>query len=226
MSNLIDNATFARLIWGLSGMDKFSKYGSYIKYVVSDICKLTGLEEDSQDFDLAIKEGLKEMSKDWTRLNEWNTDENIRGYADGINAYWWFNNGESRWTMDKPDWWDEEKEETEIKRKELLEILDGLKVKYDDIIDEINILKADGSLSKLCNLRDTFDETFDQFFDDKELRIKYDDWNFETDSIAFNLCNRELEELLDNADLQGLISFYEGYIGRLEDELRDLKGDR
>jgi hypothetical protein len=61
--------------------------------------------------------------------------------------------------------------------KTLRSQLEVYKKEYADTLDEINKLKADGSLSRLCNLRATFDETFDTFFDDEAIARKYNDWN-------------------------------------------------
>lgn len=103
--------------------------------------------------------------------------------------------------------------------------LQELKKKYCDLKDEIYLEKANGSLSKLANLRETFDETFDSFFDCKELRVKYDAWNIDCDEPDFDISNGELEEKLDDADLKELLQFYKDYLGKLEDELNKLKQD-
>ena len=60
--------------------------------------------------------------------------------------------------------------------KELRIKIEELNKQYEELKDEINGIKAGGSLSKLYNLMNEFDETFDQFFDDEELRKKYNDW--------------------------------------------------
>jgi hypothetical protein len=96
-----------------------------------------------------------------------------------------------------------------LEKIQLYKELTKLKEKYLNVYDDLCIKKADGELSKLCNLRDQFDETFDQFFDQEEIRKKYN-------------CvesNEELETMFDNEDLQELINFYKNYIGELEDEL-------
>jgi hypothetical protein len=103
--------------------------------------------------------------------------------------------------------------------------LTQLKEKYEEVMDERNILKADGSLSKLANLRGEFDETFDYFFDSKQLRKKYDAWNDEEDCINFDITNTDLEEMLKEEDLQNLVEFYKNYIGSLEDEINELKSN-
>ena len=99
-----------------------------------------------------------------------------------------------------------------------------LDARYKKIMEEINETKAAGDLSKLYNLRNEFDETFDMFFDRKELRIKYNGWNLEEDVADFNAeSNTSLEEKLDDEDIKDLITFYENYIGRLKDELCELR---
>lgn len=99
-----------------------------------------------------------------------------------------------------------------------------LKAKYNIIRDEIDTIKAGGDLGNLINLRQTFDETFDLFFDRKELRIKYNNWDIENDCLPYDIkSNSELEEILDDADLQDFVNFYENYIGELEDHLNELK---
>lgn len=103
--------------------------------------------------------------------------------------------------------------------------LEELKKKYFEIGDEIDVIKANGHLGKLINLRERFDETFDQFFDRKELRQKYDAWNDEEDEPNFDYSNKDLENKLNNDDLKELITFYENYIDRLEDELNELKNE-
>lgn len=96
-----------------------------------------------------------------------------------------------------------------------------LNEKYEKLIDVMNHEKAQGSLSKLFNLRQTFDETFDQFFDNEDLRKKYDDWDYEEDCIKMEKSNSDLLEELDEEDLKSYIEFYENYIGELEDELNE-----
>ena len=59
--------------------------------------------------------------------------------------------------------------------------LEQLKIDYIEIMDDLNVQKANGSLSKLRNLRDQFDETFDSFFDNKAIAKKYGDWDEEED---------------------------------------------
>ena len=109
--------------------------------------------------------------------------------------------------------------------KNLKTKLTQLKEKYELLMDEKNILKADGSLSKLANLRSEFDETFDYFFDNEQLRRKYDAWNDEEDCINFDITNTDLEEMLKEEDLKSLVEFYENSIGSLEDEINELKSE-
>ena len=103
--------------------------------------------------------------------------------------------------------------------KELRIKVEELNKQYEELKDEINGIKAGGSLSKLCNLMSEFDETFDQFFDDVELRKKYNDYDFEEEYIKFEKGNSELLEELDHEDL-------ENYIGELKDELMNLERER
>lgn len=104
----------------------------------------------------------------------------------------------------------------------LREKLEGLKRKYEEVLDKINVLKADGNLAKLCNLRDQFDETFDSFFDEEIISAKYD-WDEENERRANEKSNSEIEKELDELELLELITFYENYIGELEDQLIDLQ---
>jgi len=99
-----------------------------------------------------------------------------------------------------------------------------LKKKYEDVTEAINLIKADGDLSKLINLRDQFDETFDYFFDSKEIANKYD-WDNKEQQRAFNLTNKEIEQKLDIEDLKSLCEFYESYIDDLENEYIELGGE-
>lgn len=98
-----------------------------------------------------------------------------------------------------------------------------LNKKYEKIKYKINLEKANGNLSKLCNLNMEFDENFDSFFDDEDLRKKYNDWNYEENCIKLEKTNADLLEDLDEEDLNGYIEFYKNYIGQLEDELKELK---
>lgn len=110
--------------------------------------------------------------------------------------------------------------------KELRIKIEELNKQYEELKDEINGIKAGGSLSKLYNLTNEFDETFDQFFDDEELRKKYNDWDYEEECIKFDKGNSELLEELDNEDLENYINFFENYIGQLKDELMNLEDEK
>lgn len=109
------------------------------------------------------------------------------------------------------------------KMKELRIKVEELNKKYEEVKDEINGIKADGSLSKLCNLMQEFDETFDQFFDDEELRKKYNAWDYEEDCPDYNKDNADLLEELDKEDLEAYIDFYTNYIEQLEEQLYNLQ---
>lgn len=106
------------------------------------------------------------------------------------------------------------------------ELLQERKAHYDDLKDEVNLLKADGNLAKLCNLRTEFDESFDAFFEDKDLRKKYNAWDVEEDSIDFDVTGAELEEMLDNEDITKLIEVYNEIINSLEEEKQEITRNR
>lgn len=88
-------------------------------------------------------------------------------------------------------------------------VVEILNTKYENVHYNLNAKKADGNLSKLCNLNDKFDETFDSFFDNK--RDNFVDGEF--------LSNCEILDMLDNDDLLEYVDFYEQYIVYLESEL-------
>jgi hypothetical protein len=100
---------------------------------------------------------------------------------------------------------------------ELRTKIEELKKVYADRKDEIFLQKADGNLSKLCNLRSEFDETFDLFFDNEELRKKYDAWNIEEGTINFDITNSDLEITLDDEDAEKYINFLNKAIDNLEE---------
>lgn len=110
-----------------------------------------------------------------------------------------------------------------MKKNELRLKLEELHKNYEDIKNKINLEKANGSLSKLYNLREEFDENFDIFFDDEDLRKKYNDYDHEEEIILFEKSNTELLEELDEEDLNGYIEFYGSYISALDDELNELQ---
>ena len=99
----------------------------------------------------------------------------------------------------------------------------SLKKMYEDVKDNVNFKKANGSLSKLANFRSEFDTTFDLFFDDKELRLKYNAWDIEENIINTDMTNSDLEDMLDDEDLEKLCEFYDEYISDLVCELQELK---
>jgi len=103
--------------------------------------------------------------------------------------------------------------------------LNQLKEKYDALKRNINIEKAGGDLARLCNLNTEFDETFDVFFDQDQLRKKYDSWDTEEDCPLITLSNDEMLSLLDEQDLQSYINFFKSYFDELEAELDNLKSD-
>lgn len=109
--------------------------------------------------------------------------------------------------------------------EELRMKIEELSKKHLDLQDEIIMIKANGDLAKLFNLREQakFDENIDTFFDDPELRKKYNDWDYENDCIKFEKTNQNLLQELDKEDLEKYIKFYERYISTLEDELALLK---
>lgn len=110
-----------------------------------------------------------------------------------------------------------------MNKESLRKEIKSLNQQYEDIKDEIYLEKANGNLSKLYNLRNEFDTNFDIFFDDKELRKKYNDWNYEENCISFEKSNMDLLEELDEEDLREYVDFLQNYIGLLEDKLNELK---
>ena len=105
---------------------------------------------------------------------------------------------------------------------EVREEIKSLDARYEEIREKLNVAKANGDLSKLYNLREEFDESFDQFFDEEDLRRKYDDWDEEEQQPLFNESNTTLLEKLDEEDLEAYIEFYEEVLGYTEDELNEL----
>lgn len=101
----IDNITFAKLMWGLSGIKMFERSGNSINGAVAAIRGACyGLENSSENFVDAIKEGLKEMSPGWEHINS-KSYEYTRGYAESIHAYWWFEKDRAFWSLELPEWW-------------------------------------------------------------------------------------------------------------------------
>jgi len=103
------------------------------------------------------------------------------------------------------------------------EKITSLKEKYETLRDERFVKLADGNLSKLVNFRTEFDESFDCFFDDKELRQKYNAWNNEENCIDYNETNSDMEAYLDETDEVKFIEFLESLIGIEEDKLQEMK---
>lgn len=110
-----------------------------------------------------------------------------------------------------------------MNKESLRKEIKSLNQQYEDIKEKIYLEKANGNLSKLYNLRNEFDETFDQFFDDKDLRKKYKDWDYEEYCIKFEKTAEDLLKEFDKEDLNKYIEFFKNYISDLECELRDLK---
>jgi len=109
--------------------------------------------------------------------------------------------------------------------KNLRNELEVLKGKYTKLRDEKIEILADSNMSKLMNLLNEFDDTFDTFFDQEDLRKKYNDYDFENEEIIFEKGQITLEEQLDDIDLQQLIICYENSIGILQDEIDELNQD-
>lgn len=104
-------------------------------------------------------------------------------------------------------------------KENLNKVISVLDKKYKKVLEELNHLKADGSLSKLYNLKTTFDETFDYFFDDEDLRKKYNDWDCEEDRMLLEKTNEELLNELDEKDLEKYMKFYREYIDEMKCEV-------
>lgn len=100
--------------------------------------------------------------------------------------------------------------------------VEKLKEKYLELMSEINLKKANGNLGQLFSLNEEFDETFDLFFDQVELRKKYKDYNYELEIISFEKTNEELLKELDEEDLKLYIDFFMKYIKELEEKLEEL----
>lgn len=110
-----------------------------------------------------------------------------------------------------------------MKKEMLRKEIEGLNERYEELKEKINSEKAQGNLSKLYNLRNEFDTNFDSFFDNADLRKKYNDWNYEENSIIFEKSNTDLLEELDEEDLKSYIEFYNNHISQLEDKLNELQ---
>lgn len=100
--------------------------------------------------------------------------------------------------------------------------LETVKKIYIEVQDMKFGIEANGNLSKLYNLRKEFDETFDSFFDE-QLMKKYNNWNEEEDCIG-DLCNSEVEDMLDEHDTQKLVDFYQEQISWMMDDIKENVG--
>ncbi len=94
--------------------------------------------------------------------------------------------------------------------------------KYENIRDEIFLVRACGGLSKLCNYRNEFDETFDYFFDQAELRKKYNSWDFEENQINTDITNADLSNMLDDDDKLKYLKYIEDRINILQEYIDGL----
>ena len=84
---------------------------------------------------------------------------------------------------------------------------------YKEIEDRNFIEQANGSLSALANLREPDGTLFDDcFFNCEEVAKKYDDWDEECESRAFDFTNAELREKLDDEDKQEYIKLLKSLI--------------
>lgn len=104
-----------------------------------------------------------------------------------------------------------------IEKQKLRNIIEEIMTEYNNLRDKLILEKANGDLAKLCNLRDEFDETFDPFFDDKELRIKYDSWDDKENNPDYYISNTDLETMLDCKDLETYILYIKEQIGLLKE---------
>jgi thymidylate kinase len=86
--------------------------------------------------------------------------------------------------------------------------LETKKEEYLEVHHDFCVRRCKGNLSKLCNLKDKFDETFDHFFDNVREKYQEEEW----------LSNIELEEKLNEEDLIDLIEFYTQYIVYLKND--------
>lgn len=101
--------------------------------------------------------------------------------------------------------------------------LKELKEEYAFVLNKLNLLKASGSLSKLCNLRNTFDETFDKFFDQKSIRMNYAAWDSENDKPNFDISNDDIEQQLNETNKKELMEFYMSYIDSINEEIKEME---
>lgn len=108
---------------------------------------------------------------------------------------------------------------------ELRSLLSEAKQRYNDLYDQRICLIAGENLSKLCNMRSEFDETFDSFFDDKNLRTKYNAWDADDNCPDYNFSNADMENMLDDADIKDFIDFVNTASGVIEDWISETASD-
>lgn len=104
--------------------------------------------------------------------------------------------------------------------------IENLMKVYDELRFEINIEKANRDLSKLINLQNEFDERFDYFFDDIDLRKKYNDYDYKNKCIKFEKTTNDLLKLFDEEDLKKYVDFLHNLTDIQYDELQDLREGR
>ena len=103
--------------------------------------------------------------------------------------------------------------------------IDMLKEEFKSLREDKIEIKVDGNINKLMELNNEFNDTEDNFFDQEDLRKKYNDYDFENEEIIFEKGQITLEEQLDDIDLQQLIICYENSISILQDEIDELNQD-
>lgn len=94
---------------------------------------------------------------------------------------------------------------------------------YEKLRHQINIEKADGNLSRLVNLEMEFDERFDYFFDDVDLRKKYNDYDYKNKCIKLDKTMDDLLQELDQEDLKKYVDFLHDLTDMQYEELQELK---
>jgi hypothetical protein len=105
----------------------------------------------------------------------------------------------------------------------LKEKIDLLMLKYEDVREKEYFMRHFDNLANRVNYSCEFDETFDLFYDNKELRLKYNAWDIEQDCIDFDVTNTDLRSLLDEEDQTKLAEFIENRIGYMQDHIEDMK---
>jgi len=101
--------------------------------------------------------------------------------------------------------------------------IDMLKEEFKSLREDKIEIKVDGNINKLMELNNEFNDTEDNFFDQEDLRKKYNDYDFENEEILLKKSNEEIENELDKEDLEQFIKFYENSISILQDEIDELK---